>query len=99
MSTLSKIITIVAIVFEVIKYVGELIKLVEAPGFGKEKKEAVLVMVGKIYDGLAQEIDLPISKERLLSIVDNVIDVLVAIYNVVGIFRTSKTTPNSPNNT
>lgn len=95
---LDKIMLIVGIVFAVIKGIAELIKIVETPGFGKEKKETVLKIIGTLYDELQKEISIPISKERVLSIAGTAIDILVAFYNLVGIFRPKDSAPAPSNN-
>lgn len=89
---------IVGIVTAFIKALAELVKLVESPGFGQEKKEAVLEIVATMYDELNKEIGMPISRERVLSIASTVIDVLVGLYNLMGIFRTKNSTQGAPNN-
>ena len=61
-----------------------LVKQFETPGFGQEKKQAVLDAIGKIYDQLNITV---IAKERLLAIVGAIIDIAVALFNVVGWFK------------
>ena len=69
-----------------IPVVVSLIKQVETPGFGAEKKKAVLDAIGLFYDNLGITV---ISKDKLLGIVGGLCDILVGLFNVVGWFKNS----------
>lgn len=67
--------------------IQEAIKLVEVPGFGAEKKQAVLDLVAQIVatvDLALPGVELP--DELILGFAGNVIDILVALYNLAGVF-------------
>ena len=64
-----------------------LIKEFEVPGFGKEKKEAVLKAVGLFYDKIIGTVSIGISKEKVLGITGDFIDIAVSFFNIVGWFK------------
>lgn len=60
----------------------EAIEAVETPGYGPEKKAAVLDVVRAVLNATgAPDID------KLMAIADSVIDVIVAFWNLVGKFK------------
>jgi len=61
-----------------------LIKEFETPGFGAEKKQVILDSIELLYDQL--EIT-AITKEKLLGLAGNFIDIAVAFFNVIGWFK------------
>jgi len=71
----------------VVPLVLNLIKELEVPGWGPEKKKIVLDSVALFYDTVNEIYTLPITKEKLLSVVDNFIDLVVAFFNLVGFFK------------
>lgn len=89
---LDKILLVIGIVIGVVRAISELVKIFEVPGNGQTKKEAVLNVLGVIYDELAKMFVLPITKERLLAIASALIDIVVAVYNALGIFQRSSAT-------
>ena len=84
---LDKILSIVGVIVGFIRLIKEFIELVEVPGHGEEKKQAVLELISASYDQLNSIIALPISKDKVIALADNFIDILVKIYNILGIFR------------
>jgi len=84
---MNKILIVFGVIYSIIRLIPEIMQLVESPGFGAEKKEAVLQIVGIVYDELVKVIPVVISKERILAISDNVIEIFVKLYNLVGFFR------------
>ena len=87
---MSKILEILGLLVGLIPVVVSLIKQVETPGFGAEKKKAVLDAIGLFYDNLGIT---AISKDKLLGIVSGLCDILVGLFNVVGWFKDSNPTP------
>jgi len=81
---MTKILQLIGILGALIPLVLNLIKQFETPGFGAEKKQVILDSVASIYDNL--EITF-ITKEKLLGIVSNFIDIAVSFFNVVGWFK------------
>ncbi len=84
---LEKIALYFGVIVAVIQSISELVKIVEAPGNGPEKKQAVLDMISVMYDEINKLTPLPIAKATILSISSAIIDILVALYNITGIFR------------
>ena len=89
---MSKILELLAVISGIIPVVLTLIKQFETPGFGAEKKQAVLDAVGVIYDSLNLT---TITKEKVLGVAGSIIDVAVAFYNIVGWFKKENPTPSS----
>ena len=89
---MSKIMEILGLLVGLIPIVVSLIKQVETPGFGAEKKKAVLDAIGLFYDNLGIT---AISKDKLLGIVGGLCDILVGLFNVVGWFKDSNPIVNS----
>ena len=81
---MTKILKLFGILGVIIPLILELVKQFETPGFGKEKKQIILDTIASIYDNL--EITF-VSKEKLLDIAGNFIDIAVAFFNVVGWFK------------
>ena len=68
-----------------------LVKTFEVPGYGENKKSAVLIVVGLIFDFFdTLELTLPLAKDKTLIFVGKAIDAIVAFLNVVGKFTHSK---------
>ena len=82
MGQLVQDINMILTLVEVIKGLAEQF---EVPGFGKEKKEAVLNVLGTLCDN--GWIAMP--KDRALSIGGALIDIVVAFYNLIGKFKHS----------
>jgi len=89
---MTKILQFIGILGAIIPLIITLIKQFETPGFGAEKKQVILDIVEGIYDNL--EITF-ISKEKLLGIAGNFIDIAVAFFNVVGWFKHENPTPST----
>ena len=88
---MAKIMEILGLLVGLIPVVITLINQVETPGFGAEKKQAVLDAIGLFYDNLGIT---AISKEKLLGIVGGLCDVFVGLFNIVGWFKKENPTPN-----
>ncbi len=86
---LERLILFVGFVVALVRAISELVKVFEVPGNGTTKKEAVLNVLGLVYDEAAKIFDLPVTKERTLAIAGALIDIVVAVYNALGIFRKS----------
>ena len=54
---------------------------------GEKKKEAVLETVEVLYDEGEGLVDLPIGKEKVMSLASKMIDITVNLYNAIGVFR------------
>ncbi|MBE3574620.1 MAG: hypothetical protein IMW99_04060 [Firmicutes bacterium] len=73
--------------------IKQLVVEFEHPGFGPEKKKAVLDTLAVFYDTAKEFMDLPVTKEQVLAAADKLIDIVVGFYNLVGIFQHSPKTP------
>ena len=87
---MNKILEILGLLTGLIPLVLTLIKQFETPGFGPQKRQAVLDAIGKMYDELKITV---ITREKLLNIVGSIIDIAVGLFNVVGIFKKSNENP------
>ena len=81
---MTNIIKILGVLGALVPLILTLIKQFETPGFGAEKKQVILNAIASIYDSV--EITF-ISKEKLLGIAGNIVDIAVAFFNVVGWFK------------
>ncbi len=81
---MTKILELIGVLGALIPVILTLVKEFETPGFGKEKKKAILDAVGLIYDNFKIT---AITKDKLLGIAGNFIDIAVAFFNVVGWFK------------
>jgi hypothetical protein len=71
----------------IITLVRALIEVVEIPGYGAEKKAAVLAMIALVFDLVEEHFfPLPFSKDKLLEIAGGLIDILVGFFNKVDMF-------------
>ena len=77
----------------VIPIILNLISEFEVPGFGPEKKKAILDSVALFYDTVNNIFPLPITKEKLLSVAGNFIDIAVTFFNLIGIFKHKAVNP------
>ncbi len=83
---LSKVFYALPGIFTVVK---DLVELVEVPGHGPQKKQAVLDMIDAGYDVAAElypEAKV-LEKETVRKVADRAIDAVVAIKNATGQFR------------
>lgn len=91
LAKISAAIAVFRFLFEVSKEIMELVQLVEekdqGEGNGEEKKNAVLSIIEKMYDAAESFTDLPIEKDTVLKFADNVIDIVVQLFNMIGFFR------------
>lgn len=92
---MTNILKFLALIGGIIPIILTLIKEFETPGFGAEKKKAILDAIALFYDKLAESTALPITKEKLLSIAGSFIDIAVAFFNLVGWFKHGSPTVNS----
>ena len=80
---------------EMLKFIPALVtavmaltKAFEVPGFGKEKKDAVLKMLGMIIDTIKSYCaTLPLDKVQIIDLAGKAIDFIVGFFNAVGIFK------------
>jgi len=90
---MTSILKLLGIIGGIVPIVLTLIKEFETPGFGAEKRKVILDAIALFYDKLAEGNTLPITKEKLLGLAGNFVDIAVAFFNLVGIFK-----HNSPTN-
>lgn len=86
---IAEILGIVRLLVGLIEPIKEFIRQVEIPGHGPEKKQAVLELVSEVVDTV--DLALPgvtVPKELIMNFTSNVIDILVAFYNLTGVFKT-----------
>ncbi len=81
---MTKILQIISLFTGLLPLVIVLIQQFETPGFGAEKKKAILDVVEKLYDQLGISV---ISKEKVLGVCGAVIDIAVAFFNAIGWFK------------
>ncbi|HHW13963.1 MAG TPA: hypothetical protein GXX28_03395, partial [Firmicutes bacterium] len=79
------------VLIAVLKAVIALVQEVEVPGFGPEKKQAVLDLIGALYDANPAWHGVP--KETVLKLAAVAIDVIVAFFNLIGRFKHSQPAP------
>jgi len=84
---MSSILKLLGFLAGIVPLILNLIKELEVPGFGPEKRKVILDSVALFYDTVAAIFPLPITKEKLLSSAGNFIDIAVAFFNLVGIFK------------
>jgi len=94
--TITKIIEFIKLVVAclgVLPAVVALMKLLEAPGHGAEKKQAVLDLLkeGMLVAEKVTKIDFP--NDAVLEFASNAIDLLTKAFNAIGIFRKVTTVP------
>ena len=87
---MNKILEILGLITGLLPLILTLIEQFETPGFGPQKRQAVLDAIGKMYDELKITV---ITREKLLNIVGSIIDIAVGLFNVVGIFKKSDENP------
>ncbi len=76
----------------VLAAVKKLVEEFEVPGYGPEKKQAVLDAVAALYD-LGKDW-IPMDKESVLKLASAFVDIIVTFYNITGVFKhSSKETP------
>ncbi len=92
---MTSILKLLGIIGGIVPIILTLIKELEVPGWGKEKKQVILDSIALFYDKLAEGNTLPISKEKLLGLAGNFADITVAFFNLVGIFKHNSPTVNS----
>lgn len=80
---LGKAIEVIKVLLAIIPLVRPLIVQVEVPGFGADKKAAVLTALGGGIDLLPWNISAEV-KATVLKIVGGLIDVIVGILNLLG---------------
>lgn len=90
---MAKLLELLKFLPALISAVMALIKVFEVPGNGEEKKAAVLIMVGLLFDTLNAIVILPIEKEKVLDFVGKAIDAIVAFLNAVNIFKHQEVNP------
>lgn len=87
----SAIKNLISIITIIVTLVRALIEVVEIPGYGSEKKQAVLDMLSLVFDIVEEHFfALPFTKEKLLDIAGGVIDILVGFFNRTEAFLHSK---------
>ncbi|MBA7500278.1 hypothetical protein ES704_03033 [subsurface metagenome] len=84
---MSSILKLLGLIGGIVPIILVLIKEFETPGFGAEKRKVILDAIALFYDKLAEGNTLPITKEKLLGLAGNFVDIAVAFFNLVGIFK------------
>ena len=92
---MANILKLLGLIGGIVPIILTLIKEFENPGFGAEKKKAILDAVALFYDKLAEGNVLPITKEKLLGIASGFIDIAVGFFNLIGWFKHSSPTVSS----
>jgi hypothetical protein len=77
--------TMLAIIPEVLAA----IRAVESPGNGGEKTKAILLIVAEAFGALPDELKALIDASKFGKYVEKVIEILVNLLNVTGIFKKS----------
>ena len=91
---ISDFLSCVQLLVGLIKPVKEAIEAVEQPGYGEEKKEAVLNLLREVIltaEGMIPGLDIP--EDAILNFADSIIDIIVAFYNLTGKFKKSEGAP------
>lgn len=91
----NKIIGVIGAIFVLIKVIPELIELFETPGFGKEKKDAVLEVLELVLTEVKKAAGLSFDLAWVMGLAGKLIDIIVAVYNAFGFF-THRSTTESP---
>jgi len=84
---MTNILKLLGLIAGLVPIILTLVKEFETPGFGAEKKKVILDSVALFYDKVAENNTLPITKEKLLGLAGNFIDIAVAFFNLVGWFK------------
>lgn len=84
---MTNILKLLGLIAGLVPIILTLVKEFETPGFGAAKKKVILDSVALFYDKLAENNTLPITKEKLLGLAGNFIDIAVAFFNLVGWFK------------
>lgn len=85
---MAKILELLKFLPALIAAVMVLVKTFEVPSNGENKKSAVLIVVGLIFDTLGTlGIELPMVKEKILEFISKAIDAIVVFLNVVKTFK------------
>lgn len=92
---MGSILKILGILSGIVPVILTLIKEFETPGFGAEKKKAILDSIALFYDALADGNTLPMTKEKVLGLAGSFINIAVAFFNVVGWFKHGNPTVSS----
>lgn len=98
LANVPKIWEVFQVLFGILKEVKDLAEIFEQADtndgekHGAEKKQAIVELVGAVYDAAERSVDLPFDKETLLNLVDKAIDVIVGVLNAVGQFRSKSET-------
>ena len=92
---MSNILRILGVLGGIVPIILTLIKEFETPGFGAEKKKAILDSVALFYDALAEGNTLPMTKEKVLGLAGGFINIAVAFFNIVGWFKHGNPTVSS----
>lgn len=76
-------------VVALIRAIIELVQAFEVPGNGEAKRNAVLEVVGVVWDNIQDYLGEKIawSKDKVLAFASQVIDIVVKFYNLIGFFQ------------
>ena len=78
---------IIEVLMIIVGLVQMLVEVFEIPGYGPEKKQAVLDAISYIFDLIEEHLfKLPFSKELVLTVAGGLIEIFVGFFNKVDIF-------------
>ena len=80
---------------QILTMVINLVKEFEVPGFGEQKRQAVLDSVALAYDAVSNVVKVKISKEKVLEFASAAIEIIVGFYNLTGVFKKESTLESS----
>lgn len=78
---------VLSFLVSILTMVINLVKEFEVPGFGEQKRQAVLDSVGLAYDTVSNVAKVKISKEKVLEFASAAIEIVVGLYNLTGVFK------------
>lgn len=79
----------IAIGMAVLRAVIRAVEQFEIPGFGLQKKQAVLEVIGALYDVSTELSGVTLSRPQVLDLASKLIDIVVAFKNLTGQFQHS----------
>jgi hypothetical protein len=89
--TMRKYIEIISLVIGLMASAATLIENFEVPGFGKEKKAAVLAILGQGFNFAKMKIPgLDLEWSDVTGLMSTAIDTIVAFFTAIGKFKTSE---------
>ena len=78
---------VLSFLLSIITLIINLVKEFETPGFGAEKRQAVLDSVELAYNTLLSVTPVKIDKQTVLDFASAVIEIVVGLFNLTGVFK------------